>query len=325
MSNTELDTGVSQPENGGSLPKSDVCTRENAEREGVSSNDRMLECQHDVETMAYGKLRIKYAVEYKTWSNCKNRAPKLVGIDGEVWSPELNSFAGFLRLVGPRTCADHSLDRINPEHGYVLGNLRWASKRLQSENRRNVDVYEVNGTPMFRREVAEHLGMSVNALRMRLRRGATIAELVDQQQGPNIPTSRSQASQIEACPWPSELVEDWEQCFAKERERLLPQHLSRSRSAFFVAKCQQRWKALNEEGQQFYDLHGPDTPVPKDLKLHMEYWTNLRQYAWSQLDIVLRETEARPYNIEPTTEDLSDLNEFLQSDDMTDEEVGRED
>lgn len=47
-----------------------------------------------------------------------------------------NSFQEFLNEVGRRPSSQHSLDRIDNNGHYAKGNLRWADKKAQANNRR---------------------------------------------------------------------------------------------------------------------------------------------------------------------------------------------
>ena len=82
--------------------------------------------------------------EYRAWSGMKGRCYRQSssnyldygGRGIKVCDNWLNSFENFLRDVGLRPSAHHSLDRINVNGDYSPDNFRWASKTEQSNNRR---------------------------------------------------------------------------------------------------------------------------------------------------------------------------------------------
>jgi hypothetical protein len=55
------------------------------------------------------------------------------------------SFTTFLRDVGPRPSAKHSIDRINNDGNYEPGNVKWSTKKEQNSNQRRSPKYRKDG------------------------------------------------------------------------------------------------------------------------------------------------------------------------------------
>jgi len=322
--------GSSQEPNKCSVPKGNTKSIENNNDENQPSltfEEQAQKCKHDLETMTGKALNMLYPKEYKTWSNSKNRSKLLKGIDGPQWGTELNSFPGFLREVGPCPDPDYSLDRIDPSFGYVMGNIRWASKQLQSENRKNVDQIMVHGRPMTKPRLADLLGISYDALRMRLSRGDDIEKIVAEHLKPVTPVKKSLAAKIEACPWPEEKAQAWEAAFKAERHLLLQAPDRDSRTAFFVAKCAQKFRQINEDGREYAEQHDPDEPIPDEWLKKYSYWKQLLRFASEQRALVVPPEPAPvPYNLEPSEGELEMIEAFSGSPpDITDEDLHRRD
>lgn len=88
-----------------------------------------------------------------------------------------------LSLVGERSTVKHSIDRIKNEGHYTCGqcaeclrcghplNLRWATDKEQSRNRRTNRIVELRGERKYLVEWAETIGISLELLRYRLAHG----------------------------------------------------------------------------------------------------------------------------------------------------------
>lgn len=82
--------------------------------------------------------------EYKAWAAMKDRCLNLRSNNYPNWGGRgitvchewAVDFMAFYRDVGPRPSPQHSLDRINNDGSYEIGNVRWGTKRQQSQNRR---------------------------------------------------------------------------------------------------------------------------------------------------------------------------------------------
>lgn len=80
---------------------------------------------------------------YGSWSemiqrctNPKNKDWKNYGARGITVCPKWRTFSGFLEDVGEKP-QGMTLDRIDNDRGYLPGNWRWASRSVQSSNRRS--------------------------------------------------------------------------------------------------------------------------------------------------------------------------------------------
>lgn len=83
--------------------------------------------------------------EYQAWRGMKRRCYAKSYIGYQIYggrgirvSPKWrHDFAAFFREVGLRPSSEHSLDRIDVNGHYEPGNVRWATKQQQGNNRRN--------------------------------------------------------------------------------------------------------------------------------------------------------------------------------------------
>lgn len=104
---------------------------------------------------------------WTTWSGVVERTTK-------KWSPAYERYGGagiglfddwlvyenFAKYVGPPPTDKHTIDRIDGTKGYFPGNVRWATKREQAENRKTTIYVEVDGSVMYLTQAAKHFGVS---------------------------------------------------------------------------------------------------------------------------------------------------------------------
>lgn len=81
---------------------------------------------------------------YPTWKAIKARClnsrnhkfPEYGGRGIGICDAWRDDFVAFREHIGPRPSATHSVDRIDNARGYEPGNVRWATPKEQSNNRR---------------------------------------------------------------------------------------------------------------------------------------------------------------------------------------------
>jgi hypothetical protein len=120
--------------------------------------------------------------EYNSWSHIKSRCTnpnnagyKWYGARGIKMHPEwVESYESFLNHVGRAPSKEHSIDRVDNNGHYVPGNVRWATKREQVNNRRTTTYLEYNGEKRPFTEWCEVLNINYRVLRTRLGFGWTV-------------------------------------------------------------------------------------------------------------------------------------------------------
>ncbi len=83
----------------------------------------------------------------------------------------LDSFEQFFADTGPRPELEYTLDRIDVNGNYEPGNVRWATKREQANNRRVTPHLTLDGETLPLTEWAIRLGLSSATIRGRINRG----------------------------------------------------------------------------------------------------------------------------------------------------------
>lgn len=121
--------------------------------------------------------------EYISWANmitrCSNQRGKdylAYGAKGIKVCERWRLFANFLTDMGARPSGT-SIDRIDGTRGYEPGNCRWATRKEQNSNRRNVHQITIGGETASVAEWARRAGVHENTVYARIRRGVPHGEL----------------------------------------------------------------------------------------------------------------------------------------------------
>lgn len=116
--------------------------------------------------------------EYVPWMQMRGRClnptnpsfEKYGAIGIKIHPEWVESFQSFLDHIGKRPSKKHTIDRIDNEGHYVPGNVRWATKKEQAQNRKNSIWIEHEGRNMALIDWAAEIGISWGGLRKLLRR-----------------------------------------------------------------------------------------------------------------------------------------------------------
>lgn len=135
---------------------------------------RSEQCSIDVEDMSPQALRDAYKGEATSHRNMKQRVAK-----GQFsLDPAWREFRAFLRDMGPKPTAAHTLDRIDPSNQrYGPGLCRWADKSQQTVNRRNTIWVEWDGQRITLAEFARRVGLPYQQAHYQHSRGRTLEEI----------------------------------------------------------------------------------------------------------------------------------------------------
>jgi hypothetical protein len=124
--------------------------------------------------------------EYRAWKRAKDRCvnPKHnryedYGGRGIAMHPLwLNDFPAFLRELGPKPSAAHSLDRRDNGRGYEPGNCRWAIVDEQNNNKRSNHRLSYRGRELTAKQWSRELGLNYQTVMTRLYKGRSIQEVL---------------------------------------------------------------------------------------------------------------------------------------------------
>jgi hypothetical protein len=78
-------------------------------------------------------------------------------------------FEGFYKDMGSTYLKGLTLERIDNNGNYEKDNCKWIASAEQSRNRRNVKLYEYNGSKLNIPEIAKIIGLKVATLEARIR------------------------------------------------------------------------------------------------------------------------------------------------------------
>lgn len=120
--------------------------------------------------------------EYRTWKDMRGRCRNPNDSDypdyggrGITVCERWDDFAEFVSDMGPRL-EGQSLDRIDVNGNYEPMNCRWASDKVQANNKRSNRVIEWNGEAKTLQAWCDELGLEPSKVRYRLKVGYSLEQ-----------------------------------------------------------------------------------------------------------------------------------------------------
>jgi hypothetical protein len=87
-------------------------------------------------------------------------------------------FAQFFADMGPMPTPYHTIERIDNNGDYEPGNCKWATRKEQNRNKRNIPLYDYRGRRVSVAELSELSGVPAGTLSHRLKRGMSAERAV---------------------------------------------------------------------------------------------------------------------------------------------------
>lgn len=153
-----------------------VATSSNLTRGHTNSCGCFLKDRCSETNSTHGEARRKSrSPELVAFRNAKSRCENPNGPNYERYGGRgiefrFDSFEQFLSELGRKPSPEHSLDRINNNGHYEVGNVRWAVSSQQNDNKSSNAVLSVNGETKSVTQWAKELGLPRKFLWSRIRR-----------------------------------------------------------------------------------------------------------------------------------------------------------
>lgn len=157
------------------------CGRSLTPMDGNLKGGRSKSCGHHHRT-THGEAKPS-TPEWRAWramvSRCScptNREYRNYGGRGVTFCARWAAYEAFLADVGRRPGPSYSIDRKNNDGNYEPGNVRWATKKEQTNNRRSTRRICVSGECMSMTDAIDRFGVNRNTLWKRLALGWSTEE-----------------------------------------------------------------------------------------------------------------------------------------------------
>jgi hypothetical protein len=135
-------------------------------KQGGSTN---CGCVRDAETAKRNETHGACGtVEHEIWRGMLKRCASHPRYKKRAPPPEWQDFKNFLRDMGLRPSASHTLERVDNSAPYGPNNCKWATRAEQARNTSRTQLITYNGRTQCQTDWANEIGVDVSAFRRRL-------------------------------------------------------------------------------------------------------------------------------------------------------------
>jgi hypothetical protein len=120
---------------------------------------------------------------YRAWANMKARCDnpnkpnyKNYGGRGISYTPEWSEFINFYNVLGEPPTTQHTLERVDNELGYNPENCKWATRKEQANNTRQIILIEIGGEIKCFHDWCKDYNVHPAAVYYRVKKGITIEQ-----------------------------------------------------------------------------------------------------------------------------------------------------
>lgn len=147
-------------------------------KENNKSQTLINKCDLLFSFMSYQKHGMTHTPTYSAWKKMKQRCKEEPSYQGMLCDEWENDFLSFYNDIGEKPGKEYSIDRIDNDKGYQPGNVRWATKKQQQNNRNNTIFLTYQGETLPLTEWCEKLNLNPHTVRVRYLRGLPIEKVL---------------------------------------------------------------------------------------------------------------------------------------------------
>lgn len=160
------------------MPATSKAAKQRVREAVTASNKRRTQHGHAVDSGRTKTYNLWLSIKDRC-SNPNHKAYHRYGGRGitvcKAWADD---YEVFLEAIGAPPSPKHTLDRINNNRGYKPGNVQWATRKEQANNRENNVCLTYKGVRRSLHEWAIELGIPYNTLSQRRFKGLTTKQIL---------------------------------------------------------------------------------------------------------------------------------------------------